>query len=132
MNSMSMRLFFLLIFLAPLLLNACDLIQPEVIVVNEINPSVLISEVSFNGCKWEGILAYNEATAPAFCLPGEDRIHFKKFDGTNESKSDTLQPLWFNYQTISVRSVNYGRFYRFVLVSSDLEQDFSVPGPYGH
>jgi hypothetical protein len=41
-------------------------------------------------------------------------------------------PLWFNYQTISGKQVHYGSFYRFVLTGDDLEQDFSVPGPYGH
>jgi len=43
-----------------------------------------------------------------------------------------VSPLWFNYQTISVKDVGYGEFYRFVITPDDMEQDFSVPGPYGH
>ena len=41
-------------------------------------------------------------------------------------------PFWFNYQTHSVKHVGYGEFHRFVITLDDFEQDFSIPGPYGH
>ena len=42
------------------------------------------------------------------------------------------EPNWFNYQTISVKKVDYGGFQVFEITLGDMEQDFSVPGPYGH
>lgn len=41
-------------------------------------------------------------------------------------------PLWFNYRTISTYEVGYGDTLRIEVRGDDLEQDFSVPGPYGH
>ena len=105
------------------------------------------------------VLAYGEATAVGRCLPGEDRVHFQKLDaaayGGKLAQADTADgaspgdagspdadlpdagqgnqvPLWFNYQTISARRVDYGDFQIFEINLGDMEQDFSVPGPYGH
>ena len=143
-----------------LLLVGCDYAYPEVVVVNELGEPVLVRSVSFNGCKWDGMLAHEKATPPGRCLPGADHVHLQRFDAadycrdqveddnlpglclceptepTSETASDleliSQSPLWFNYQTISTKQVEYGSFYRFVLAPDDLEQDFSVPGPYGH
>jgi hypothetical protein len=41
-------------------------------------------------------------------------------------------PLWFNYQTVSVHRVEYGDFQLIEIKLNDMEQDFSVSGPYGH
>jgi hypothetical protein len=41
-------------------------------------------------------------------------------------------PTWFNYQTISLKHVEDGQFRLFEITAADMEQDFSVPGPYGH
>jgi len=41
-------------------------------------------------------------------------------------------PTWFNYQTLSTKRVTYGDFRVFEITLDDIEQDFSVPGPYGH
>ena len=143
-----------------LLLAGCDYAYPEVVVVNELGEAVLVRSVSFNGCKWDEMLAHEQATSPGRCLPGEDRVHFQRFDaatycreqvddgnlpglcscdGEDVNPTDPFDlgiisqnPLWFNYQTVSSKQVEYGSFDRFVLRQNDLEQDFSVPGPYGH
>lgn len=149
-----------LVALLALSLIACAPEYPEVIVVNEIEDDVLIRSISFNGCQWDAVLALGDATSPQFCLPGEDRVHFQKFDAgeychrqVEDSNIPDLcycdesarpaedpfdqgiidrEPVWFNYQTISVKHVQEGSFHRFILSADDLEQDFTVPGPYGH
>ncbi len=90
---------------------------------------------------------------------GSDRIHFQRFnpknycieqvdDGTIEElcfcneeddpADDPMdtglineEPLWFNYQTKRSFDIS-GGFHTFELTADDMEQDFSVPGPYGH
>ncbi|RJO64413.1 MAG: hypothetical protein C4523_18290 [Myxococcales bacterium] len=144
------------------LLSACDAAYPEVVVVNKIDQAVLVRGISFNGCKWDSMLAYGDASTPKHCLPGGGHIGFEKFDprkycreqaedGTIEgvcpcadgdretverdSEQPSLagtEPLWFNYRTVSVKKVGYREFHVFELTADDLEQDFSVPGPYGH
>jgi len=110
-----------------LALAACDLAYPEVVVENRIGEAVLLRSPSFNGCAWSTVLGDGEATAPGWCLPGSDHVHFQKLGVT-----DGGTPTWFNYQTISTRRVGYGDFGVFEITSDDLEQDFSIPGPYGH
>jgi len=143
-----------------LALAGCDNAYPEVVVVNTIDERVLVRDVSFNGCLWSGVLAYGEATSPQRCPPGSDRVHFKKFDAAKycqqQAADGTLDgicacdggvavpvtppdrgltekvPLWFNYQTLSEHEADYGDFERIELTPTDMEQDFSIPGPYGH
>ncbi|MFH1131728.1 MAG: hypothetical protein V1754_10355 [Pseudomonadota bacterium] len=140
---------------------ACDFAYPEVVVVNRTSEHILLKNVSFNGFIWDMVLAYDEATSPGMCLPGGDRIYFQKLDaesycqeqveggtidgvcpcdstsapGTNTGIDPGLineAPNWFNYQTVSIKTVSYGSFHLFEIISEDMEQDFSVPGPYGH
>mgnify|MGYP005806496087 CR=1 FL=1 len=140
---------------------SCDFAYPEVAVVNRTNEHVLIKNLSFNGCVWDQVLAFEDATSPGRCLPGEDRVHFQKFDVEaycqEQAEDGTLdgvcpcepdadpdpgdgidpglineEPNWFNYQTVSVKRVDYGDFHLFEITTDDMEQDFSVPGPYGH
>lgn len=111
-------------------LSACDLVYPEVAVVNNIDPQILVRNPSFNGCLWEAVLAYGESTAPHACPPGEDQIHFGKLDLRAYGSSGTT-PVWFNYQTTAGEQAAYGGSYLFE-IPPDIEQDFSVPGPYGH
>jgi hypothetical protein len=144
-----------------LLVGGCELAYPEVVVVNRTNEHVLIKDVSFNGCVWDEVIAFEEATSPGRCLPGNDRIHLKKLDAESycqeQAEDGTLddvctcdtdqdfdsdegidtdltneEPNWFNYQTISVKRVGYGDFHLFEITADDIEQDFTVPGPYGH
>lgn len=151
----------LLILAAAPALVSCELAYPEVAVVNLIGEEVLVSQVSFNGCKWEESIAFGEATSPGQCLPGSDSIHFKKLDGhsycTQQVEDGSVEdlcfcdpedappedgpadpgvinrePMWFNYKTISVKEVSLGSFHVFYLRAGDIEQDFEVPGPYGH
>jgi hypothetical protein len=137
-------------------LTACDVAYPEVIVVNKTSEHIQLRNLSFNGCLWNTLLSYGEATSPGRCLPGEDRVHFQKFDahaycqeqvddgtidglcncdGTVGDTDPALineVPSWFNYQTISTRRVDYGDVIVIEVTLDDMEQDFSVPGPYGH
>ena len=147
-----------LILLSIAALFGCDAAYPQVVVVNKTGAAIQIKDVSFNGCLWDTVLAYGDATAPQRCLPGEDRVHFQKQDvasycleqaedgtvdglclcdgGVSDDEVDSgltnVTPFWFNYQTVTVHRVDYGKFYRFEITISDMEQDFSVPGPYGH
>ena len=147
--------FLLPVFIA---LTSCDAAYPEVVVVNKVSKSVQLRNMSFNGCIWDTVIGFEEATSPARCLPGSDRVHFQKQDvasycreqaedgtidgvcpcdaGAADRETDTElineTPFWFNYQTVTVHRVEYGSTYRFEIIASDLEQDFSVPGPYGH
>jgi hypothetical protein len=138
------------------LLSACQMMEPEVVVINKIAPEVLVRNPSFNGVVWNTVLRYGEATTPERCLRGEGNVHFQKFDahyycrrqseyGLIDSicmcdsswlSADTdvisTTPLWFNYQTKHTIDATYGGFQVIELTADDLEQDFSVPGPYGH
>ena len=144
------------------LLLGCEFAHPEVAVVNRAGEFVMVRNVSFNGCLWSGVLAHGEATSPRRCLPGDGRIHFQRFDagtycqkqagygtiegvclcGDDHDPEDqgccvdpvlvNEKPNWFNYQTVSVKRVDYGDFHLFEITLDDMEQDFSVPGPYGH
>lgn len=117
------------------LLSACELVYPEVAVVNLADEQILIKDVSFNGCVWDEVLAYGEATPPGRCLPGEDKIHFKRLNTATycqEQAEDETAPNWFNYQTVSVKQAGHDGFHLFEISLDDMEQDFSVPGPYGH
>ena len=140
----------------------CDLEYPEVVVVNQTKDQMLVKNPSFNGCIWSTVLAYGAATSPGRCLPGDDHVHFQKFDaeeycqqqaadgtiagicpcdggaieaapngGVDSGLVNTV-PTWFNYQTISTKHIDYGEFRIFTITLDDMEQDFSVPGPYGH
>lgn len=138
-------------------LDGCDLAYPEVVVVNRAGPAVLIRNPSFNGCLWEAVLADGEATAPGFCLPGADRVHFRKLDVAawcREQVEDGVLdgiclcegvptepvdpalidelPRWFAYRTVVVHQVDYGDRVIIELTLAEAEQDFDVPGPYGH
>ena len=149
-----------LAWLVLIMLEGCDLAYPEVVVINRTGEHILIKNASFNGCAWDSVLAHGDATAPGRCLPGEDRVHFQKLDAETycleQAEDRTLEgvclcerdratadagvdpelideePRWFNYQTLSVKRVDYGEFRVFEITLDDIEQDFSVPGPYGH
>lgn len=120
---------------------SCEEAYPEVVVVNNLREDVLIRNISFNGCQWDVMLAYGEATSPGSCLTGEDQVHFEKFTASTydalvteakEAGEETPEPMWFRYQTVKVHRVDYGQFLLVTLELSELEQDFSAPGPYGH
>jgi len=116
----------------------CDLAYPEVVVTNDIAPGIILRNPSWNGCVWNVVLDYGEATVPKRCLPGEGRVHFAKLDlgrwaaGLAESGEDAPETMWFNYQTATVRGAGAGDFRVLTVTADDLEQDFSIPGPYGH
>ncbi|GAB4292465.1 MAG: hypothetical protein Kow0090_06370 [Myxococcota bacterium] len=157
------RLRIAVLFLLLPVFFGCDLRYPEVVVVNRVDALFEVRNISFNGCRWDTVLAFDEATTPKRCPPGEDKIHFQKMDystycpklaeegdidastpcedddegdatpnGGEEDEIQSSKPLWFNYQTISVKKADYGGFYIFELSREDMEQDFSAPSPYGH
>lgn len=107
-------------------LAGCDLAYPEVVVVHRAGERYLLRDLSFNGCLWDSVLADGEATPPGLCLPGEDRVRFRRLDLRGDGEA-----LWFNYQS-APRQAGYGELRRFELTLGEMEQDFSVPGPYGH
>jgi hypothetical protein len=118
--------------LAALALGACDLAYPEVVVINRLGADVLVRNPTFSGCRWDVVLADGEATSPGRCLPGDDRVHFEKFDAGAWATDASDPPTWFAWQSVSVHIVDYGDFAVLEILPGDLEQDFSVPGPYGH
>jgi hypothetical protein len=109
----------------------CDVVYPEVVLVNRTAEHVLMKNPQFNGCVWNVVLTFGQSTSPGRCLPGSDRVHFQKLD-LDEQAASAAAPVWFNYQTVSVKQVRYGTFEVFEIQLDDLEQDFSVPGPFGH
>ena len=134
----------------------CQMMQPEVMVVNKISPEVLIRNPSFNGVVWNTVLRYEEATSPDHCLRGEEHVRFQTLDAhrycrgqTRYSLIDSIcmcdsswlssdtdvisaTPLWFNYRTERSFDMQNGEFRVIELTADDTVQDFSVPGPYGH
>ncbi|MBN2722493.1 MAG: hypothetical protein JXR95_00310 [Deltaproteobacteria bacterium] len=135
----------LLLLSSFLILSAgCEEAYPEVVVVNMIREDILVRNISFNGCQWDTVLAFGDSTSPGSCLKGSDRVHFEKFaaaayvenseeDSDSTDTEDEIEtPLWFNYQTVTTHHVDYGEFHLIVLTYEGMEQDFSVPGPYGH
>ncbi|MDX9720670.1 MAG: hypothetical protein RBU37_07975 [Myxococcota bacterium] len=138
--------------------SACDLARPEVVVVNELGERVMVRHLSFRGCAWEPVLRHEETSSARLCVAGEGRVHFQKLDLTDycvnqiesgegieglcncdgtlpdEDEEELLapEPLWFNYQTTAVFSVEEGDIMVIRLRPEQIEQDFSVPGPYGH
>jgi hypothetical protein len=157
----SLRQALALVALALSSLVGCDLAYPEVVVVNRTADTVLLKNPSFSGCIWPVVLANGSATSPGRCLPGDDHVHFQRLnagaycqdqagngtltgvcpcdggvspvlDGGDTDSDTNAQPMWFGYQTISIKHVDYGSFYLFEITLDDMEQDFSIPGPYGH
>lgn len=142
--------------LAFMFLSGCGMLEPEIVVVNNIAPQILVRNPSFNGVVWNTVLRYGEATSSQRCLQGDGRVHFQKFDAHNycqrqgeyglidsmcmcdsswlSNDTDVISetPLWFNYRTIASTETAYGSFQVIELKLEDMEQDFSVPGPYGH
>ena len=88
-------------------------------------------------------------------MRGEGSVHFKSLIHTltAETRADTVlstasacaiqhevspdtdiidqDSIWFNYKTISATDADRG-FFLIELTEDNMEQDFSVPGPYGH
>ena len=138
------------------LFAACQMMEPEVVVVNKIAPQVLVKNPSFNGIVWNTVLRYEASTSPRRCLRGEGNVHFQKFDAhsycrrqseyglidsicmcdpawiSDDTDVISAEPVWFNYKTKKIIDAMYGGFQVIELTADDLEQDFSVPGPYGH
>lgn len=146
----------LMISIGAVLLQSCDCLQPEVVIVNKTAEHILIRNPCFNGIVWNTVLAYGEATPPRRCMDGPGKVHFQKFDafeycrgqkedGTIDSLcscdpvSDSIDsglinttPFFFNYQTLSTIDAVGNGYIVIELKLDDMEQDFSVPGPYGH
>ena len=135
---------------------ACQMADPEVVVVNNIAEDVMVRDPSFGGTVWNTVLRYGETTTPRRCLRGDYQVHFKKISmhdycrnqaryGLIDSlcmcdsswiSSDTdiisTTPIWLNYQTRSSHAAGYGDFQVFELTGNDIEQDFSASGSNGH
>ncbi|MBU1238652.1 hypothetical protein KKF84_10745, partial [Myxococcota bacterium] len=47
-----------------LALMACEEVYPEVVVINNTREDVILRNISFNGCRWDVVLAYGESTPP--------------------------------------------------------------------
>mgnify|MGYP000501243305 CR=1 FL=1 len=147
----------LLLALALAPLAGCDLADPEVVVVNRTGEPIQLRNLGFNGCLWNTVLRYGDATSPGRCLPGEDHVHFQKLDAAafcrDQAEEGGIEgvcpcdhppepdddadltadlPNWFNYRTTTVHRVDYGDFRVIEITLDGIEQDFSVPGPYGH
>jgi hypothetical protein len=138
------------------LVVSCQMVDPEVVVVNNIAEDVMVRDPTFGGTVWNTVLRYGEATSPRRCLRGDFRVHFKKMSVHDYCRTQAKYrlidsicmcdsswishdtdiisaiPNWFNYRTVSSAEAGFGDFIIYELTGSDMEQDFSVPGPYGH
>jgi hypothetical protein len=112
--------------LALLACVGCEAAYPEIVVANRTADHIQIRNPSFSGCAWDTVLLRDQTTAVARCLPGTDHVYFQKLD------LSAATPTWFNYRTGSTWRVDYGDFRVLDVSLDDMEQDFSVPGPYGH
>jgi len=61
--------------------GGCESAYPEVVIINQISETIQIRDISINGCHWDELLVYDQASTIRRCPPGEDRVHFQKFDG---------------------------------------------------
>ena len=73
-----------------------------------------------------------DGTLPGICACDADGGVAAGRDGGVDSGLVNPVPTWFNYQTVSMKRVGYGDFRLFEITLDDMEQDFSIPGPYGH
>lgn len=141
---------------ASLYAAGCDDIYPEVVIKNSLGESTIIKDISAGGCIYSEVLTYGNTTSPMRCLPGKQKITFKKMDierycltqteygnidglclcdgGTPILDTDIVskEPLWYNYMSIKTFDLKRGESYFVELKAEEIEQDFSVPGPYGH
>lgn len=141
---------------ALLFVLSCQMTDPEVVVMNDIAEDVMVRDPAFGGTVWNTVLRYGETTTPRRCMRGDFRVHFKKLSvhdycrmqakyrlidsiclcDSSWISSDTdiicSVPNWYNYRTLSSQEAGFGDFLIFKLSGGDMEQDFSVPGPYGH
>lgn len=134
----------------------CTQLEPEIVIVNKIGEEFLIVDPSFNGAIWNTVLRYNQATSPQRCMPGKDNVHFKKYDAysycrkvtkynlidslcmcdsswvSNDTDIVDAIPIFFNYKTKEIYEAVWTKFLVIEITKENMEQDFSVPGPYGH
>ena len=139
-------------------LAACEFDYPQIVIVNQTAVPLQLRNPSFSGCVWNTVLGYGETSSVARCPPGSDHVHFQKLDVAAYCRQHLEDPVvvaacdgdagvslppgadagqgsvptWFNYQTTSVQHAGYGEFHVFEIRLDDIEQDFSIPGPYGH
>ncbi len=129
---------------------------PEVVVINKLGPAFMMKDISAGGCIYEGVVGYEKATAPMHCLPGNFRVTFKRINlekycqtqteygnldglclcdgGTPNADTDIIskEPLWYNYMTRTEYRFERGESYIIEIPPDAVDQDFTVPGPYGH
>ncbi|MBN1962382.1 MAG: hypothetical protein JW841_15725 [Deltaproteobacteria bacterium] len=142
-------------------IGACESFYPEVVIVNKTAAPILLRNISYNGCLWESVSQYEEVTSVQKCMPGSDHVYFQKFNALTYYKklveddliddfntetyncddvigecpvdeNITSQPVWYNYRTSKRFAAKEAGFYTIEIYLEDFEQDFSVPGPYGH
>ncbi len=149
---------FILFLAAYLLLGylSCQFQDPEVIIINKTSPEIMLRNTSYNGIIWNTVLNFKDATSPRRCLTGKGHVHFQKMDvhdycrhqteyglldsvcwcDTTASIKDSdvigAEPIWFNYRTISRQEAGFNDLIIFEITLDDIEQDFSISGPYGH
>ncbi len=142
-----------LLMVLSLLAGGCEMVQPEVVVINRLGEPVQIRDVSFKGCHWAAVLEPGQASPPCACQPGRGRVRFKLFDVqwfVNEvvdaAERDILEldpvddhigwklptPIWHAYRTAEQQTVDYGGFYQLDLTAAAIEQDFEAPVSVGH
>ncbi len=144
----------LLASIASLVVAGCVDTYPRVTVVSDMPEHVTIREIGFSGCYWPVTLGRGDRTPPGQCVPGEDRVHFQKLDGLAYCQTQiedgvvpscprddpeeqdpglvNTEPTWFNYMTRESYTVDYWDTLVVTIRPGGIEQDFTVPGPYGH
>ena len=141
--------------LCAVVMSGCQASYPEVVITNRVDDQIVLRDISYRGCLWPVTLQYGESTSPARCLPGHDRIHFKKHDicakGRDlpagqllhdcsalpfeevaaDSADESAPPTWYPYQSDVEYRADYGEFH-LIEITTAIQQDFSAAGPVGH
>ncbi|MBM4396602.1 MAG: hypothetical protein FJ087_13055 [Deltaproteobacteria bacterium] len=60
-----------------------------------------------------------------------DRVHFSRLDVARHADGGR-EPVWFAYRTTAAHEAAHGDFLVIEVRADGIEQDFDVPGPYGH
>ncbi|MCG3173092.1 MAG: hypothetical protein GMKNLPBB_01269 [Myxococcota bacterium] len=108
------------------LFAACGWEYPEIIVENQIGPTVMVRNVRYSGCVWPKVLAPGEKTTPRDCMPGDRRVFFEMTDASIPNEP------WLGFQTQVKVDASSPSPITVVLRADAIERDLAAPNRFGH